>query len=120
MGATKRDGAGVLTAELPQRLPRRTAVLDQVFHLGPKGITFATNKYVPEWTEVGVEMRLPSNGDRKDQQIDCRGVIVQCARRDAGTGFQVSLLFLDLPRKAHSHLTNSSASSRPLSISISR
>ena len=48
------------------------------------------------------------------------GVIVQCARRDAGTGFQVSLLFLDLPRKAHSHLTNSSASSRPLSISISR
>jgi hypothetical protein len=117
MGASKREDAVVATAEDSNPRPHTTAVANQVVHLGPKGLTFATDQYVPEWTEVGVEMRLPSNGPRKDQQIDCRGVVVQCARRQAGRGFEVSLLFLDLPKKAHPHLNGHAT---PLHVSISR
>ena len=118
MGATKQDRSGIFDAELGP--PRVTAVSDGGFHLSPKGITFVSNRYLPEWTEVGVEMRLPPTGARKDQQIDCRGVVVKCARREQGRGFEVALLFLDLPQRAQAQLIASPALSNPCRISISR
>jgi len=122
MGATRRDVSGVFDAELKGRRSRKAAVLDKVFCLSPKGITFATDTYLPEWTEVGVEMRLPNPGARRDQSIDidCRGVVVQCAHRDKGRGFEVVLLFLDLPKRAQAHLSAAPSVLTPLSISISR
>jgi hypothetical protein len=120
MGATKRDISGVFDAELKSRRIRKAAVLDRIFHLSPKGITFVTDTFLPEWTEVGVEMRLPQNGAHKDQNIGCRGVVVQCMRREQGKGFEVALLFLDLPKRARAHLATAPADARPLSISISR
>ena len=122
MGATRRDVSGVFDAELREKRSRKAAVLDKVFCLSPKGITFATDTYLPEWTEVGVEMRLPNPGARRDQSIDidCRGVVVQCAQRDRAKGFEVVLLFLDLPKRAQAHLSATPSAPTPLSISISR
>ena len=120
MGTTKRDFLEVFTTELRPRRSRRVAGLDKVFQLGPKGITFVTNTFVPEWTEVGVEMCLPTAGTRKEQNIGCRGVIVQCARCDQGKGFEVSLLFIDLPKRAQSQLSDVPAVVSPSCISISR
>ena len=120
MGVTKRDISGVFDAESKLKSSRKAAVLDQVFHLSSKGITFVTDRFLPEWTEVGVEMRLPPSGARKDQHIDCRGVIVQCMRRDQGKGFEVSLLFLDLPKRARAQLAAVPALASPFGISISR
>lgn len=108
-------------AELKRKRPQRTAVLDKVSHLGPKGITFVTSTFLPEWTEVGVEMQWPKGGARKDHSIGCRGVVVQCLRREQGKGFEVSLLFLDLPQRAKAQLSAAPAASvNPLSLSISR
>src|SRR2546426_4396443 len=42
-------------------------------------------------------------GTRREQNIGCRGVIVQCARREQGKGFEVSLLFLDLSKRSEEH-----------------
>jgi hypothetical protein len=99
MGATRRDVSGVFKAELDGS--RKAAVLDKVFDLSPKGMTFVTDTFMPEWMEVGVEMRLPNLGARRDQHTDigCRGVVVQCARREQGKGFKVVLMFppLSLP-----------------------
>ena len=120
MGVTKRDRSGVFDAELRTRRARKSAVLDEGFHLSPKGITFVSNEYLPEWTEVGVEMLLPHPGTRKNQQIDCRGVVVQCARREQGKGFEVALLFLDLPKQAQADLIARPAAFNPFSISIAR
>lgn len=121
MGVTKRDRSGVFDAELRTRRARKAAaVLDEGFHLSPKGITFISDQYLPEWTEVGVEMRLPHLGTRKNQQIDCRGVVVQCARREQGKGFEVALVFLDLPAQAQADLVASPAAFNPFSISIAR
>ena len=119
MAVTKRDFSGVFDAELKSKRDRKPAVLDKVSRLSSKGITFVTDTFLPEWTEVGVEMRLPDLGARRDQCIGCRGVVVQCARREEGKGFEVALLFLDLPKRAQAHLAAAPAA-RPLSISISR
>ena len=88
MGATRKDVSGVFDAELKGKRSRKAAVLDKVSCLSPKGITFLTDTFMPEWTEVGVEMRLPNPGARRDQpiQIGCRGVVVQCAQREKGKG----------------------------------
>src|SRR5438105_947393 len=120
MAATKRDISGVFDAELEGRRTHQAAVLDNVFHLSHKGITFVTDTFMPEWTEVGVEMRMPGKGARRDQPISCRGVVVQCLRREQGKGFEVALIFLDLPKRAQAQLSFTPMTSNPLSISITR
>ena len=118
--AAKRDLSGIFDAELKSVRRRQTAVLDSGFHLSQKGITFFSETHMPEWTEVGVEMHRPVKGARKDQQISCRGVVVQCARRTSGKGFEVALLFVDLPKKAQAQLNIPAAAHQSLSISIAR
>ena len=122
MGTARKDVSGIFDVELKRKRSHKAAVLDKVSCLSPKGITFTTDTYLPEWTEVGVEMRLPNPGARRDQpiQIDCRGVVVQCAQREKVQGFEVVLLFLDLPKGAQAHLNIAPAVLTPLSISISR
>ena len=120
MATTRRDVSGVFDAELKGRRTQKAAILDKAFQLSHKGITFVTDAFWPEWTEVDVEMRLPSKGARKDQPIMCRGVVVQCARREKGAGFDVSLLFLDLPKRAQDQINVIPPSVNPISISISR
>jgi len=120
MGATKPAVLDVFEPTFPTSRPRKAAALKDKFHLSSRGITFATNTYLPEWMEVGVEMRIPQSGVREDEEIGCRGVIVQCTRREAGKGFEVALLFLDLPKKAHSYLTGAPAPRQLISISVTR
>src|SRR5262245_54766872 len=102
--AARRDISGVFDAALKSARRRKAAILDSVFHLSRKGITFQSDTYMPEWMEVGVEMRMPVKGARRDQQISCRGVVVQCTRRTQGKGFEVALVFVDLTKKAQTQL----------------
>jgi hypothetical protein len=120
MGATKRDLSGVFDAELRSGRARKAAVLDEVFHLSQKGITFVSDTFLPKWTEVGVEMCMPSKGARRDHHINCRGVVVECARREHGKGFEIALVFVDLPKRAQNELSYSPVDMNPLSISIAR
>jgi len=120
MASTKRDLSGVFDAELKGARGRRAAVLDNSFQLTHKGITFVTDTFMPEWTEVGVEMRLPNKGARREEAIVCRGVVVQCTRNERGKGFQVVLMFLDLSKKARDQINVIPDAVDSLSISISR
>jgi hypothetical protein len=120
MGPTRKDLSGIFDNELAANRSGHAARLDKVYHLGPKGITFVTDTFLPEWTEVGVEMRLPASGARKHQLIGCRGVIVQCARRQQDNRFEVALLFLDLSKRAQDQLSAAPCAISPTSISISR
>jgi hypothetical protein len=118
--AAKRDISGVFDAELKSARKHKAAVLDSIFQLSHKGMTFFTEKYMPEWTEVGIEMEMPVKGAARGQQVSCRGVVVQCSKRLTGKGFEVSLLFLDLPKRAETQLNAPAASQPPMSISIAR
>lgn len=118
--AAKRDISGVFDAELTSARKHKAAVLDSVFHLSNRGMTFFTEKHLAEWTEVGVSMRMPVKGLGKGQQVSCRGVVVQCSRRAQGKGFEVSLLFIDLPKRAGAQLNLPPVSQPSMSISIAR
>ena len=120
MAATKQDRSGVFDAELRPSRVQRAAAVSGGFQLSPKGITFTSEQSLPEWTEVGVEMRLPGTGAHKGQQIDCRGVVVKCARRPQGKGFEMALLFLDLPARVQARLSTNPVPFSPGRISISR
>jgi hypothetical protein len=118
--AARRDNSGIFAAELKRPRSRQAAVLDDVLHLSPKGLRFVSGTLLPEWTEVGVELRMPVKGARKDQQISCRGVVVECARRPKGSGYEVSLVFVDLSKRAQSQLDLSAGPLPSMSISIAR
>jgi hypothetical protein len=120
MASAKRDLSGVFDADLKSARARKSAILDQVQHLSHKGMTFVSDTFIPEWTEVGVEMRMPVTGARRDQSITCRGVVVQSARRQSGKGFDVALVFVDLPKRAQSQLDIPSVAQTNMSISIAR
>lgn len=120
MGVTKRDQSGVFDAEVHTKSTRRSATLDQIYRISAKGITFVTQQFLPEWTEVGVEMRLPVAGTKKDHAVGCRGVVVQCTRCQQGKGFEIALLFLDLPKRVQTQLSATPSAFGPACISISR
>lgn len=113
MGASHLDSAWGPQAE--RRAGSRKAVLEarQIQHLSPRGLTFASSHYVPEWMEMGVEIKLPQDGNGKLTPIECRGVVVQCQRQTQGRGFEVSLLFLDLPPKARNFLQSQPSRGNP-------
>jgi hypothetical protein len=124
MTAARKDVSGVFDAELRRKSAKKAAVLDKVFHLTQKGMTFVTDTYIPEWTEVGIEMRLPPSASRtgahKDQAISCRGVVVQCVQREQGRGYEVTLLFFNLNKRDQAQLSVLPPFVSPASISISR
>lgn len=119
MAATKRDTSGLFNAELPGPRPR-AARLDRVAHLSPTGLMFQTDHYLPEWTEIGVKMRWPRAVGHINRLVDCHGVVVRCARRPVGGGFEVSLSFLDLPKRAAARLAAASVAAPPTRISLAR
>lgn len=116
--AARRDLSGIFERELQSNgSSRRAAVLDSVFHLTDKGMTFVTDTRLPEWTEVRIEMRLP--GTRHYPPISCRGVVVQCTARIAARGYEVTLLFLGMNKRDQAQLSIIPAFLSPASISIS-
>lgn len=113
MAVTKRDLSGVFDAQLQRNPQHKSTVLDSAFYLDHKGITFISDRAVPEWTEVGIELRIP-------QKITCRAVVVECARCAVEHGYKITLLFLDLPKRARSQLNLPLAGASAACISILR
>jgi len=117
MGVTRRDISGVFDAELKGKRSRKAAVLDKAFNLSSKGMTFVTDN-VHARMDGSWRGDAPANSAaRRDQHttdIGCRGVVVQCTRRGPGKGFQVVLMFLDLPKRAQAQLSAAPSTVAPL------
>jgi len=94
MSGAKRDGSGVFDNVTLHLNGQPAAVDARSFHLGPHGFTFLTDHAVEQFTELGIQMLVPS-ADGEGEEVDGRGVVVDC-RPVAGGRFEVSLLFLDL------------------------
>ncbi len=120
MPTTRRDRSGIFNPGFNPSPLRANARLDRIDHLSFKGVTFTTGQCLPEWTEVGVEMKIPGLNCNDDSHIGCRGVVVQCSRRNRDDRFEVSLLFLDLPKRYQHQLQSAASSARACSISIDR
>ncbi len=120
MGATKRDLSGVFDADWSVESSKKSTSLDSAFHLTQNGMTFFTAQGVPEWTEVGVKMHMPQKGARKDHSFTCRGVVIECSPCQTRPGYRVTLMFLDLPKRAQDQINLAPLATQSASISISR
>jgi hypothetical protein len=120
MGVAKQDLSGVFDADLKRKRSRQAAVLDKVFHVNHRGITFVTDVRLPEWTEVNVALQVPVAGTSKPRVIRCRAVVVQYEQRARRNGYEVALLFLDLPQRHVASLDLIPPALPPTSISIVR
>ena len=73
------------------------------FQISPRGMVFCSASALSIWTEVSVCMHLPSSAGRPPEQLDCHGVVVTC-RRQRGSGWKCTVVFLDLSKKAEARL----------------
>lgn len=120
MAAAKRDASGVFDKELKNTRTRRALSQDTSAQLSHNGMTFISDTHLPEWTEVGVEMHMPGKDPLQRQTVNCRGVVVECERRGSGMGFEVALLFVDVPKNTQQLLDIPRMRPSSFSISITR
>jgi hypothetical protein len=113
MGLTKRDFSGVFETELTAKHARKSAALTDSLHLNHNGVSFISDCPITEWTELRVQFRLPP----KASLITCRAVVVECTPRPGTDGYDISLLFLNLPKCAYSPLDIRSSNSTSIWIS---
>ena len=62
-------------------------------------MTFHSDRRLAPWTEVEVEVEAPSDA-QKWHTIRCAGIVVQCEPSHRHAGYDITLLFLELNKRA--------------------
>jgi hypothetical protein len=73
------------------------------FRIRKNGIEFTSEKEVPMWTEMTVDLQLPGT-----KSFSCGGVVVACAG-SRHSGYNVSLVFTSLSKQAQERLNDFSS-----------
>jgi hypothetical protein len=73
------------------------------FRIRKNGIEFKSNREVPTWTEMTVELEIPGT-----RAFSCTGVVVACSG-SRHAGYNVSLLFTGLTESAQQRLNDFSS-----------
>ncbi|MBI5820101.1 MAG: hypothetical protein HZA88_14040 [Verrucomicrobia bacterium] len=67
-------------------------------------MTFHSERRLAPWTEVEVEVEAPGDGS-KHRMIRCAGIVVQCETSPRHNGYDITLLFLELNKRALADLS---------------
>ena len=105
MKAARADHSGVFSGVTLSLAKAPTMVQPQGLCVSEKGLTFRSGTRLAPWTEVDVELELPSEVPIKCHRIHCKGVVVECRPAQASPGYDVTLLFIELGRRSLSELT---------------
>ena len=101
MKTTKLDTSGVFepvkvtASELELSLPAHSV------HLRNNGIEFLSEKDVPMWTELTIDLQSPNQSGR----INCNGIVVACSG-NKHNGYVVSIIFMGISPEAQERLTS--------------
>ena len=98
MSTSKLDTSGVFQALHLHGAQTRLSLSPDSVRIRPNGIEFRTAKHIPQWTEMTVDL-FSTEGEK----VHCTGIIVDCAG-NRHAGYQVSMLFMNLSRKAQERL----------------
>lgn len=98
---------------------RQAAVPSQNFQLSPRGVVFRSRAALPTWTEVSVCLHLPNGAGQPREQLECRGVVINC-RRQRGGDWKCAVVFLNLSKKAETRLVRICPSSMEIGLLASR
>ena len=120
MKAARADTSGIFDNITLSWAKQPTRVNPNNFHLSPRGLTFRSATRVAPWTEMNVELEVLLNGTRP-RRIQCSGVVVQCEPARGQAGHDVTLLFLDLTKRAAAEISKLSrqrlqSTSRPVAL----
>lgn len=104
MKAAKADQSGTFDHITLNLAKAPTVVRPRGFHLSPRGMSFHSERRLAPWTEVEVEVEVPGDGP-KHRVIRCAGVVVQCEASPHRAGYDITLLFLELNKRALADLS---------------
>ena len=99
MKAAKADRSGVFDYITLNVSSTPTVVRPSGFHVSPRGMTFHSARRLAPWTEVEVEVDAPMAG-QKHHAIRCSGIVVECEAAPHRAGYDITLVFLKLNKRA--------------------
>ena len=102
MSASK-SKSDLLTPVTVQSSTTLLSLAPSSFRIRKNGIEFTSDKEVPMWTEMTVDLQLPGT-----KSFTCGGVVVACAG-NRHLGYNVSLVFTSLSRQAQERLNDFSS-----------
>ena len=104
MKAAKADRSGVFDYVTLSLAKTPTVVRPSGFHVAPRGMTFHSARRLAPWTEVEVEVETPAVGQKR-HAIRCSGIVVQCEASPHRAGYDITLVFLELNKRAMADLS---------------
>jgi hypothetical protein len=105
MKAARADHSGLFRSVAPNLAISPAPLHPGSFYLSEKGLTFRSTTRLAPWTEVDVEVELPTSGRLKGRRVRCSGVVVGCRPAHDDIGYDITLLFMELDKRAISELT---------------
>ena len=104
MKAAKIDRSGIFD-HVKSALTRPPEPIRE-FQVSDLGMTFHSPTRISPWTEMEVEVELPSG---KNRRILCRGVVVQCEMAPhAHGGYDVTMFFMDVNKRTLAEMQKAS------------
>src|SRR5512143_3166238 len=101
MAASKLDRSGIFQpAFVVQAGDKQFTLPPSAFRIQRNGIEFHCPTSLSLWTEMTVSLRPPG----QNGSVKCTGVVVACDG-NRHTGYQVSMLFLNLSRQSRERLS---------------
>jgi hypothetical protein len=95
MSTSKLDTSGIFQAPKITSSQTRLALAATAIRFRKNGIEFRTDKSIPAWTEMTVDLQSPVDG----KKVHCNGVVVDCAG-NRHAGYLVSMVFMNMSRQA--------------------
>jgi len=94
MSTSKLDTSGIFQALKIATAQTRLSLPAGAIRFRKNGIEFRTDKNIPAWTEMTVDLQSPIDGKR----VHCTGVVVDCTG-NRHAGYLVSMLCMNMSRQ---------------------
>ena len=108
MSTSKLDTSGIFQPARITSTQTRLALPASAIRFRKNGIEFRTDKSIPAWTEMTVDLLSPVDS----KKVHCTGVVVDCTG-NRHSGYLVSMVFMNMSRQSQERF-NELAFSRPL------
>lgn len=99
MSTSKLDTSGVFQSLTLESQQTRLSLSADAILFRKNGIEFRSEKPIPTWTEMTVDLQSPRDG----KKVHCIGIVVDC-HGNRHAGYFVSMVFMNLSRQSQEHL----------------
>lgn len=99
MSTSKLDTSGIFQTLTVKENRTQLTLPAHTVKIRKNGIEFLTNKSLPLWTEMTIDLLCGAEG----KKVHCNGVVVACAG-NRHNGYLVSMVFMNLSHSAEERL----------------